>query len=92
MNLGGNYMPKKEGLTRDQVLRKALEKFDITAFKAWMKRFDKGLWNSFKNANNTIQMATMCKCIFNRSDMLNTEAHKKAREWLREHNMRGQIF
>ena len=85
-------MPKKEGLTRDQVLRKALEKFDINAFKACMKRFDKGLWNSFKNSNNTIQMATMCKCIFNRSDMLKTEAHKKAREWLKEHNMRGQIW
>ena len=92
MILGGNSMAKKEGLTRDQVLKKALEKFDLTAFKAWMKRFDKGLWNSFQNSNATIQMATMCKCIFNRPDMLNTKAHKKAREWLREHNMRGQIF
>lgn len=85
-------MAKKEGLTRDQVLKKALEKFDLNAFRSWMKRFDKGLWNSFKNSDNTIQMATMCKCIFNRSDMLNTKAHKKAREWLREHNMRGQIW
>lgn len=85
-------MPKKEGLTRDQVLKKALEKFDLNAFRAWMKRFDKGLWNSFKNSNDTVQMATMCKCIFNRSDMLDTKAHKKAREWLKEHDMKGRLF
>ena len=85
-------MAKKEGLTRDQMLRKALEKFDLNAFKAWMKRFEKGLYNSFIKSNNEVQMGTMCKCICNRHDMLATDACKKARKWLADHNMRGGIF
>ena len=85
-------MPKKEGLTRDQMLKKALEKFDLNSFRAWMKRFDKGLWNSFKNANEKVQMATMCKCICNRTDLLATEAHKKACKWLASNNMNGGLF
>lgn len=83
---------EKIGLTRDQMLKQALEKFSLNSFRTWIKRFDKGLWNSFKNASEATQKATMCKCICNRTDMLGSEAHKKARQWLKEHNTKGQIW
>ena len=92
MFVGGIYMAKREGLTRDQMLKKALEKFDLNAFKAWIKRFEKGLWNSFQKSNEEVQIGTMCKCICNRTDMLATKACKKARKWLAEHNMKGKIY
>lgn len=73
-------------------MKDALMSFDLKKFKAWVEKYNKPLWKQFSKANETVQMATMCKCICNRTDMLATEAHKKAREWLKEHNMRGQIW
>lgn len=73
-------------------MKEALETFNLNKFKAWIQKYNKPLWNSFKKSSETVQMATMCKCICNRTDLLGTEVHKKARVWLREHNMKGQIF
>ena len=73
-------------------MKEALETFNLNKFKAWMQKYNKPLWNSFKKSSETVQMATMCKYICNRTDLLGTEVHKKARVWLREHNMKGQIF
>ena len=73
-------------------MKEALESFDLNKFKAWMQKYNKPLWNTFKKSSETVQMATMCKMICNRTDLLGTEVHKQARVWLREHNMRGQIF
>ena len=73
-------------------MKQALENFDLKALKKWMQKYNAPLWRSFKNANETVQMATMCKMICNRTDMLNTEAHKKAVKWLKEHDMKGRLF
>ena len=73
-------------------LKEALVKFDLNAFKRWMQTYNKPLWRTFSKQNETVQMATMCKHICNRTDLLGTEVHKKARVWLREHNMKGQII
>ena len=82
----------KKGLSRDELLRKALEKFELEEFKKWMKKFDFPLWKSFQLQDEITQMATMCKVICNRYDMLGTEAHKKAIRWLKEHDMKGRLF
>ncbi len=82
----------KKALNYTEAMKEALMKFDLKAFKKWCEKYNKPLWKQFKLANETVQMATMCKCICNRTDMLNTEAHKKACQWLKEHNMRGQIW
>ena len=73
-------------------LREALEAFDIKVFKKWVKKYNPALYKSFSKASEEVQMATICKCICNRTDMLNTEVHRKAVVWLRDHNMRGQIW
>ena len=73
-------------------MREVLETFDLKKFKSWMKKNQPMLWKQFKKASETVQMATMCKMICNRTDMLSTEAHKKAVTWLKENNMRGQLF
>ncbi len=73
-------------------MREALETFDLKEVKKWMNKYNHGLYLSFKDANEIVQMATMCKMICNRTDMLNTEAHKKAVKWLTEHNMSGRLF
>ena len=83
---------QKKALDYTEAMKEALMKFDLKAFKKWCEKYNKPLWKQFKLANETVQMATMCKCICNRTDMLSTEAHKKAREWLKEHNMKGQIW
>ena len=64
----------------------------IERSKKWMQKYNSPLWRSFKNASDIVQMATLCKMICNRTDMLNTEAHKKAVQWLKEHNMKGSLF
>ena len=95
MILGGYFMAKKEnceGLDYTKSMKDVLIKFDLKALLRWMKKYRRDLHIQMLRATETVQMATMCKMICNRTDMLNTEAHKKAREWLREHNMRGQIF
>ena len=83
---------QKKALTYQEKMVEALSKFDLKTFKKWVEKYNKPLWKQFSQANETVQMATMCKCICNRTDMLNTEAHKKAVKWLSEHNMRGQLW
>ena len=73
-------------------LGEVLKEFDLKKFKSWTQKHNLLLWKRFKMANETVQMATMCKCICNRTDLLNTEACQKARKWLAEHNMSGRIF
>ena len=81
-----------EGLDYTKSMKDVLLKFDLKALKKWMKKYRTDLYASFMKANEIVQMATMCKMICNRNDMLATDAHKKACQWLKEHNMRGQIF
>lgn len=83
---------QKKALTYQESLTEALSKFDLKAFKEWMQKFNKPLWNQFKKSNKTVQMATMCKCICNKTNLLATEAHRKAVKWLVEHDTKGQIF
>lgn len=73
-------------------MKKALEDFDLSALLKWVQKYNPPLYRSFSKANKTVQTATMCKIICNRTDMLNTEAHKKAVKWLNEHNMKGRLF
>ena len=73
-------------------MKEALEAFDLKNFIKWVKKYNPSLYKSFSKATEEVQMATMCKMICNRTDLLNSEAHKKAVTWLREHNMRGQIW
>ena len=75
-----------------QSIIEALENFDLNAFKAWLRKYNKPMWNNLKNHEEEVIMATMCKMICNRTDMLNTDAHKKALAWLKEHNMKGRMF
>ena len=82
----------KKALDYTEAMKEALMKFDLNAFKNWCKKYNAPLWKQFSKASPIVQMATMCKCICNRTDLLNTEAHKKACEWLKEHNTRGQIW
>ena len=82
----------KKAAKYQQSLEEALACFDLKAFKAWMQKYNKPLWNTFKNASEEVQMATLCKMICNRTDMLNTEAHKRALAWLKKHNMKGRLF
>ena len=88
-------MAKKDNnkaLVYQNSMKQALEKFDLKALKKWMQKYNAPLWRSFKNASDIVQMATMCKMICNRTDLLNTEAHKKAVQWLKEHDMKGRLF
>lgn len=73
-------------------MKEALETFDLKVVKSWVKKYNPQLYKSFSKSGEIVQMATMCKMICNRTDLLNSEAHKKAVAWLKEHNMRGQIF
>ena len=73
-------------------MKEALATFDLKKFKSWLQKYNKPLWNTFKNHNEVTQMGTMCKMICNRTDLLDSEAHKKAVKWLKENNMRGGIF
>ena len=83
---------KIKGLDFSKNMKDVLIKFDLKALKRWMKKYRIDLYNVLIKADEKLQMATMCKMICNRTDMLNTEAHKKAVIWLKENNMRGQLF
>ena len=85
-------MPKKKLKLYVTSLGQALETFDLKTFRSWVKEHNPGLYKSFIKSNETVQMAAMCKCICNRTDLLGKECHKKATKWLAEHNMRGQIW
>lgn len=84
-------MPKKEKKYVSS-MKEALETFDLKIFKQWVKKYNPLIWKVFKSADETVQMATMCKCICNRTDMLATDAHRKAVVWLKDHDMKGRLF
>lgn len=84
---------QKQATTFQEKLLKALMKFDLKAFKKWVEKYNKPLWKQFKIQPEKTQMATMCKMICNRTDMLATEAHRKATKWLIKNGyMKGQLF
>ena len=72
-------------------MKEALSTFDLKKLKKWMKKSQPLLYKQFERAGEIVQMATMCKMICNRTDMFDTDAHKKAVQWLKEHNMKGEI-
>ena len=84
-------MPKK---TENYVfsLGEALKTFDLKILKKWMKKNNRLMWEEFKKKPETVQMATMCKMICNRTDLLATQAHFDAVRWLNEHNMCGGLW
>ena len=73
-------------------LGEALSKFNLKVLDQWLKKHNPTLYRSFSKANEEVRMGAMCKMICNRTDLFNTEARKKAIEWLKEHNMRGGIY
>ena len=83
---------KYDPIVELQSERSALEKFDLTAFKKWLFRHNFSLYQRFLKFDKRTQMGIMCKAICDRTDMFNTEAHKKAVEWLKEHDMKGRLF
>ena len=88
-------MAKKEkikGLDFSKNMRDVLVEFDLKALKRWMKKYRIDLYNVLIKADEKLQMATLCRMIINRNDMLATEAYKKARLWLKDNHMGGQIF
>ena len=88
-------MAKKEkikGLVFSKNMKDVLVEFDLKALKKWMKKYRIDLYNVLIKADEKLQMATMCRMIINRNDMLATEAYKKARLWLKDNHMGGQIF
>ena len=88
-------MAKKEkikGLDFSKNMKDVLVEFDLKALKRWMKKYRIDLYNVLIKADEKLQMATMCRMIINRNDMLATEAYKKARLWLKDNNMGGQIW
>lgn len=72
-------------------MKEALSTFDLKKLKRWMKKSQPLLYKQFERSGEIVQMATMCKMICNRTDMFDTDAHKKAVQWLKEHNMKGEI-
>lgn len=88
-------MAKKDNkkVTKFQsTMKEALMNFSLKDLKTWMQKYNKPLWNSFKKENEATQTMTMCKLIVNRTDMFDTEAYKKATEWLKKHNTKGGMF
>ena len=84
---------QKEAKTSQEKLAEALINFDFKAFKKWVEKHNVSLWKMFKIQPEKTQMATMCKMICNRTDMLATEAHRKATNWLIKNGyMKGQLF
>lgn len=84
---------QKEAKTFQEKLKDALLKFDLKAFKKWVETYNKPLWKQFKTQPEKTQMATMCKQICSRTDMLGSDACKKAREWLTKNGYnRGQLW
>ena len=73
-------------------MREALVTFDVEKLKKWMKKWNNPLYKQFIKANEIVQMATMCKMICNRTDLMGSEVQHKAILWLKEHNMKGRIF
>lgn len=88
-------MPKKNNKKLKEYvssMKDALETFDLDKLREWLKAHRPDLYSSFVNSSETVQMATMCKMICNRTDMLGTDVHRKALSWLANHNMSGRMF
>ena len=88
-------MPKKKktGLCKyASTLGEALKSFDLKVLREWMREFNSPMYKQFVKANEEVQMGAMCKMICNRTDLLSHECHKKAVQWLKEHNMSGRLF
>lgn len=85
-------MGKKQLTKYASTLKEALETFDLKVVKKWMKKWNYPLYSQFVKENETVQMASMCKMICNRTDLLGTEVYMKAVKWLAEHNMSGRIY
>lgn len=83
----------KKALTKDEQLKEALKAFDLKAFIRWVKKFQTlTFYMSFTKATEEVQMATMCKCICNRTDMMMSPAHRKAVKWLQEHKKSTRLI
>lgn len=82
----------KKVVSELQAQRSYLEKFDLNAFKKYLRKYRFPLWLTFRNLSEYDQMAVMCKQICSRTDMLDTEAYRKAVQWLHQHNMGGRII
>ena len=89
-------MPKRKNYLiskRSATLAEALRTFDLKILKNWLKDYDKPLYKQFLKNSEEIQMATMCRMICTRTDLLSHECHKKALQWLKDHhNMNGRLF
>lgn len=85
-------MEKKKQSKYAKTMKDALETFNLKKVKAWMNKYNHQLYLQFEKASELVQMATMCKMICNRNDMLGSPAYIKAVKWLSEHNMSGRIF
>ena len=83
---------QKEGLDYTKSMKNVLEKFDLRLLMKWMKKYRVDLYAEMLKHDQKIQTATMCKMICNRTDMMETDAYKKARNWLKENNMGGLFF
>lgn len=82
----------KKGLSKDEQLRQALAKFDLRAFERWMKKFNPTWYKTFSSFSEDVRMATMCRQITKRYDMLATEANRKAARWMADHRMNARMF
>ena len=88
-------MPKrKPGLNKmSATLGEALRSFDLKILRRWLEQYNKPLHKQFLKENEEVQMATMCRMICTRTDLLSHECHKKAVQWMKEHhNMNGRFF
>lgn len=68
-------------------LKKALEKFDVKELEKFLKKFNHPLYLQFHKAPKKVKMATLCKMITARTDMLGSEQYKQACKWLKDNNM-----
>ena len=85
-------MAKFKKKTEPASMKDALEKFDLKVFLKWVEKNVPLLYKEILEKPAEVQMATMCKLICNRTDMLDTKAYKKASKWLVQHNMQRRFF
>lgn len=85
---------KKLAYLQQTSMREALVTFNLKKLKAWMQKYNKALLKSFEEQSEEVQMATMCKMICNRTDLLGSDVHHKAIKWLKDHNykIKGRLF
>ena len=70
---------------------KALENLDIHEYiqflEKWESTIGKDMVSRFKQANEIVQMATMCKMVCCINKFFGTKTWLKAHDWLDAHNM-----